>query len=106
LQPTLLGYLVNRVGHYLDHGNTGPSGYLKVLEKIAKTKNYRHYIYRYSNQSSAKHDYLEARLHHLFGEYAAARKSYENVVEREGNNPSVFGRAASIFITRIDSNLR
>ena len=50
----------------------------------------------------ATRSYVEARLHHFFGDPGAARDSYARVIQTEGTTLSPYGRAARIFIDRLD----
>lgn len=57
------------------------------------------------NTSPANEIYLAARIDHLMGDTAAARRGYEEVVRREGAQQSTFGRAARLFARRLGGRL-
>jgi hypothetical protein len=103
LQSTLIGYLANRVGHYIAHGTTAPLSAKKLFAEIGKSPTELKFVFPYGNQTTAKRAYLEARLHDLYEESAEARVGYAKVVATEAANLSVFGAASALFAARIDA---
>jgi hypothetical protein len=106
LQSTLIGYLANRVGHYVAHGTTAPLSAKKLFAEIAKSPTELKFVFPYRDQTDAKRTYLEARLHDLYGESPEARAGYAKVVAMESGNPSVFGAASALFAARIDARFK
>ena len=113
LQPTVGGYLLHRLGNWLRHGDASGAG---VREGLASkglggpvaagtsAPTWAGWGDPPPTRAPAAADaWLRARLAHLTGETAAARRAYAEVARREGAD-SVYGRAARIFLERLKRN--
>lgn len=105
LQSTLGAYLFARLSNAARHGESSPAGAAGAVEVAAR--------------SATPPDpgppavatpvpaaYVKARLAHVRGDSAAARRGYLEVLAAERGRISTYGHAARIFIGRIDSARR
>lgn len=103
LQPHLGGYLLTRAWNLSTHGDRSPPGAAEAIaDLIASNPPAEALIKAPITSTPAPSAYVRARLAHLRGDSAAARAAYAQVVAAEGGGRSIYGRAARIFIARID----
>jgi hypothetical protein len=104
LQPTFGSYLWNRVRHYIDHGYTAPKS-MKLLQVEPSSLSAGPPDTRDQaiNYTSLPRTYMRARLDALFGKSASARSAYLKVAMRDAGANSAYGKAAALFIQRLDA---
>ncbi len=104
LQPTVGSYLWNRTWHYLDHGFTAPETARGLLPVSITTTNAATLgTAPLKTAPLESQHYVRARLDHLFGDYRSARNHYRVVANTANNSSNVFGRAATMFVSRLSA---
>ena len=106
LQPSLGGYVFSRIGNAIFHGSRFPAGADEAIAVAVSSTLPTNFPSDRPNRTVASEAYLHARLDHLTGNLAGARAHYMEVLETEKRHLSMYGRAARIFVTRIDSARR
>lgn len=105
LQSTLGGYLFTRLSNVVRHGDRSPRGAIEAIQVAAKS-------FAPVDQgpqgvaTPVPAAYVGARLAHIRGDSTQARRGYSEVLAAERGGRSTFGKAAEIFIERIDSSRR
>jgi hypothetical protein len=101
LQTNFAGYLVYRLGNYLDHGTTWEvdhSPLTQAMTTIAVEPDPKLLLNSYNQRSNL---YLHARLDHIFGQKKTARTFYNAVAQQPDVQTSTFGKAANIFAAQL-----
>jgi hypothetical protein len=104
LQPTLGGYLGNRIANYFDHGFTAPESAAALIAIPVSVKApSEKQIKRFENTTSASQSYVHARLAQLLGNTNVARQYYQKVANMDVNQNSTYVNAAAMFVQRLDA---
>ncbi|MDP8993888.1 MAG: hypothetical protein M3N07_02730 [Pseudomonadota bacterium] len=106
VQPTLGGYVFSRIANLLSNGSRSPAGTVEAIAEASTITLPNDPRVLPPDGPVAKADYVEARFHHLLGDENRAREAYARVVAAEGEPLSAYGRAARIFIDRIEARAR
>jgi hypothetical protein len=104
LQSTFAAYVWNRVWHYLDHGFTAPESMnLLAVQPDSLAAGSAKTSGQAINKTSMPRAYVRARLDALFGQTALARREYAAVAKSDAGTNSAYGKAAALFVQRIDA---
>lgn len=98
IRPTLGGYLALKLRQTLERRGHTPAAAPPAtpVEQPPAPQEFNS-----PNTSPANETYLAARIDHVLGDTAAARRGYAEVVRREGGPRTTFGRAAELFSGRL-----
>lgn len=99
LQPTLGGYLIYRISNYARHGSTWEKGADLRPSGLSLGVYYSKPLGR--NYTRLPRTYVKARLEHMFGNAAGARRDYNLVAGSRGAGVSSFGLAAAALSAQI-----
>ncbi|HEX8064466.1 MAG TPA: hypothetical protein VF535_14790 [Allosphingosinicella sp.] len=105
LQSTLGGYLFTRLSNVVRHGDRSPGGSVEAI-RLAASSAAPPDPEPPAVPTPAPDAYVRARLAHVRGDSAGARRGYSDVIATEGGRASTYGMAARIFIARIDTKAR
>jgi hypothetical protein len=103
LQSTLGGYLFTRLANVVRHGESSPAGAFEAIQ-LAASSAVPTDPGPPGVATPAPAAYVRARLAHIRDDSTAARRAYSEVLEAERGARSTFGKAARIFIARIDAD--
>jgi hypothetical protein len=99
LQPSFGGYLLYRLRNYINHGSTWEKG--ADLRPSGLSIGVRYSKPLGQNYTLLPRTYVKARLEHMLGNAAGARRDYTTVAASRGAGTSSFGLAAAALSAQV-----